>query len=152
MISFCLHESTILEYKLVINLKIILRNISLYVLPLLIFFIASAAQLSANERANTIMYCPAIYKIIGYDNTDYFFESRNSLDITAKTEAVLAQIPVSHYWKKMGKALEIIETDISNIDDFIYSTEKFFRKQLRLGTMTEQNLRDFAKSCPLYWE
>ena len=52
----------------------------------------------------------------------------------------------------MGKALEIIETDISNIDDFIYSTEKFFRKQLRLGTMTEQNLRDFAKSCPLYWE
>ena len=47
---------------------------------------------------------------------------------------------------------EIIETDISNIDDFIYSTEKFFRKQLTLGTMTEQNLRDFAKSCPLYWE
>ena len=137
---------------MVICLKSILRNLSLYVFSLLIFFIASAAQLSANDRANAIMYCPAIYKVIGYDNTDYFFASRNSLDITAKTESVLAQIPVSHYWKKMGKASNIIGTDINNIDDFIYSTEKFFRKQLTLGTMTEQNLRDFAKSCPLYWE
>jgi len=112
---------------MVICIKSILRNLSLYIFSLLIFFIVSAAQLSANDRANAIMYCPAIYKVIWYDNTDYFFASRNSLDITAKTESVLAQIPVSHYWKKMGKASNIIGTDINNIDDFIYSTENLFR-------------------------